>query len=102
MWPFRRTDINKKVQECHDTPNARLIDVRTPQEYKEGHIPESLNIPLDDLGRIRKKVKDRNTPLYVYCFSGARSRQATGQLEAMGYTRVTNIGGYRQYKRKEL
>lgn len=93
-------DINEGIRTFHDTKGACLMDVRTPQEYRQGHVPGSINIPLDSLSRVQKKVKNRNTPLYVYCLSGARSRQAVSQLGQMGYTNVTNIGGYQKYKGK--
>ena len=43
-------DINQGVAEWNATPGAVLLDVRTPQEYREGHIPNSVNLPLQSLG----------------------------------------------------
>ena len=48
---FKRTDINQGIKEYDSTPNAVLLDVRTPQEYKEGHIPGSKNVPLQSLDK---------------------------------------------------
>lgn len=91
-------DINKGVEEFRNTRDAVLLDVRTSDEYKSGHIEGSLNIELDNIRDIQKKVKDKNTPLFVHCLSGARSSSAVSLLKSMGYTNVKNIGGISNYK----
>ena len=93
-------DINKGVDEWKDTPGAVLLDVRTPEEYRQGHIPGSVNIPLDSIRRAANKVPSKQTPLFVYCRSGSRSSQAVQALRQMGYARVKNIGGISRYKGK--
>lgn len=92
-------DINQGLQTYAAQPGAVLLDVRTPQEYREGHIPESKNIPLYQLQQVRQ-VAGPDTPLFVYCHSGARSREAAAMLGRMGYEKVTNIGGMTAYKGK--
>lgn len=91
---FKQPDINSGVQEFLQTAGAVLLDVRTEAEYREGHIPGSQNVPLQQLEDF-SSVED--TPLYVYCRSGARSRQAATILRSMGYTNVNNIGGIAAY-----
>lgn len=96
MGFFRQQpDINQGVQAYGATPGAVLLDVRTPQEYRQGHIPGSENIPLQALEEAGRYPKD--TPIFVYCHSGSRSRQAAAMLGAMGYTQVKNIGGIAAY-----
>lgn len=73
---LRGTDINQAIHNCRQTPGAVLVDVRTPQEYQEGHISGSINVPLQSLGRISSLVSRKDTPVFVYCQSGGRSRQA--------------------------
>ena len=90
-------DINQGVQEYHETPRAVLLDVRTPEEYRQGHIPGSKNVPLYVMDQV-KEAADLDTPLFVYCHSGARSREAVSILERMGYSKVKNIGGITAYK----
>lgn len=69
-----------------------LIDVRTPSEYAQGHLPRSVNIPLQQL-TITKKLPAADTEMLVYCHSGARSRRAAAALRKLGYTNVHDLGG---------
>lgn len=74
--------------------NVVLLDVRTPEEYREVHIPHSISLPLDQLkSGISKNVSDKNAEIIVYCLSGMRAASACRELAAMGYTNVSNMGG---------
>lgn len=95
---FKRPDINQGVNEYNSTPGAVLVDVRTPQEYREGHIPDSRNVPLQEIGSVGLKLSTKETHLFLYCHSGARSAQAAGVLRRMGYTSIRNIGGISAWK----
>ena len=97
---FKQPDINKGLKEYAEAENAVLLDVRTPQEYGEGHIPGSKNVPLQTLDKVRSVVENKDAELFVYCYSGARSKQATVVLGQMGYTNVRNIGGIAAYQGK--
>ena len=97
---FKQPDINQGVQEYKNATSAVLLDVRTPQEYREGHIPGSQNMPLQQLDKVEEVTENKDTVLYVYCHSGARSRQAVSLLKHMGYTNVHNIGGIAAYSGK--
>ena len=97
---MKQPDINQGVAQYKTTSGAVLLDVRTPQEYAEGHIAGSRNIPLQTIGRTSEIAADKNTPLFVHCLSGGRSRQAAAALKQMGYTNVTNIGGIADYHGK--
>ena len=89
---FRKNDINAGVEECRSTPGAVLLDVRTAEEFAGGHIPGSVNVPLDRLEQVARRA-EKDTPLFVYCRSGARSASAAAVLEQEGYGQVRNIGG---------
>ena len=91
-------DINQGVQEFNDTVGAFLLDVRTPQEYKNGHIPGSINVPLQSIDDVIKVVGDKNAPVFVHCLSGNRSGRAVDLMRTMGYTNVKNIGGISVYR----
>ena len=77
---------------------AVVLDVRTPEEFAEGHLPNAVNIPVDEVARRIDEVdrlvaSDKSRPIVTYCGSGARSKTATQILEAAGHTRVVNGGG---------
>ena len=97
---FRIPDVNEGVRQFAATPGALLLDVRTPQEYRQGHLPGSRNIPAEEIAGVGGAVPDPGTPIFVYCWSGARSRTAAGRLRRMGYRNVTNIGGINRYRGK--
>ena len=79
------------------------IDVRTPEEFKEGHLKDAVNIPVDQIGaRIGSVSPDKSAPVNLYCRSGRRSEVALQELEKMGYTNVTNHGGYQDLLQKGL
>lgn len=72
---------------------AVIIDVRTPGEFSGGSVKNSINIPLgEEKLKISNVVKDKNTPILVYCLSGSRSVIAAGKLRKMGYNNVHNLG----------
>jgi phage shock protein E len=72
---------------------AKIIDVRTVQEYASGHLAASINIPHDQIGqKIARLTTDKSEPLLVYCRSGRRSAWAKATMAAQGYTNVTDLG----------
>jgi phage shock protein E len=71
---------------------AKIVDVRTPEEFRDGAYPGSVNIPLADLNkRLGEIPKDK--PVVLYCQSGARSAAAARTLKKSGYTDIINAGG---------
>ncbi len=95
---FKAPDINDGLRRFHATPGALLVDVREADEYENGHIPGSVNLPLSALDTAEISIPRRDTPLFVYCLAGTRSAQAVARLQRMGYARVENIGGIRGYR----
>ncbi len=69
---------------------AIVVDVRTVDEYNEGHIKDAVNIPLDIIDTIGY---DHDQTLIVYCASGVRSLEAVNKLANMGYTSLYNLDG---------
>lgn len=101
MFDFLRgPDIQSGIEEYKAASGAVLLDVRTEQEYREGHIPDSVNLPLPRIGEAEDVIPELDTPVFVYCLSGARSRQAAALLEEQGYENVKNIGGISAYRGK--
>lgn len=72
---------------------AQIIDVRTPGEFQGGHIPGSVNIPLQSLGNNLSKIK-KDKPVITCCASGMRSASAKSMLKSNGYNEVYNGGGW--------
>lgn len=71
-----------------------LVDVRNTDEYKQGHLKGSINVPLHLLPTtMTQKVPNKNARVFVYCLSGARSSQALRWMTQNGYNNVVNIGG---------
>lgn len=85
----------EEAQKMMDTEKEYIIlDVRTPDEYAEGHIPGAIcishdSIPTDDI----PELPDKDQLIMVYCRSGRRSKLAAEQLVAQGYTNVVEFGG---------
>jgi phage shock protein E len=71
---------------------ARLLDVRSPEEYAGGHLPGAINIPVQELDRRVAEVGPIDGELVVYCRSGHRSGRATELLRQHGFTKVHNLG----------
>ncbi|KAA9341064.1 rhodanese-like domain-containing protein [Larkinella humicola] len=77
------------------TGKAYLVDVRTPEEYGEGHLAHSKNIDFraanfkDQISKL-----DKNKPVYLYCRSGNRSGRAADTLQTLGFKSPFNIGGF--------
>lgn len=70
---------------------ASIIDVRTVQEFSRGHVEEAKNIPIGEFSKRMSEVGDPNTPVILYCASGARSHAAAKSLKRAGYKEIYNI-----------
>ena len=72
---------------------ARLIDVRTTDEFADGHLDGAINIPVQDLETRLADVGPKDKAVVVYCRSGGRSARAKRLLENAGFTSVIDLGG---------
>lgn len=70
---------------------AIVIDVRSKQEFNEGHINGAINIPLSDINKLTNMVKDKKKYIILYCSSGIRSKKAQKELISKGYINVYNL-----------
>ena len=71
-----------------------LLDVRTPKEYADGHIPNAVNLPNETIGKEPPTIlSDKEQRIFVYCRSGRRSHDAATKLAAMGYGNIVDFGG---------
>ena len=85
-------ELEQKLKE-----NIQLIDVRTPGEFRRGHIKNAKNIPLNEIGSYTP-VADKKT--YVSCHSGARSKLAAKKLKKRGFDVVNVQGGMHAWRGK--
>lgn len=90
-----RSDVDVDGLKQALADGASLIDVRTPAEFAEGHVPGAVNVPLQELSASHEGVAkhDKSKPLYVVCRSGGRSSRASDQLAKEGFTTVNITGG---------
>lgn len=71
-----------------------ILDVRTPEEFAGGHIPNAINIPNESIGTEEiPQLPRKDQLILVYCRSGNRSKQASEKLAALGYTNIQEFGG---------
>lgn len=78
---------------------AVIVDVRTPGEFQSGHIKNSINIPLNNIGAQSSKL-NKSKPIITCCASGMRSSQARSILLSKGFTEVHNGGGWMSLQSK--
>lgn len=73
---------------------AILLDVRSKQEFAEGHIQGAINIPEHEIDKIvEKKIPNKKQLILIYCQSGVRSRSAYVKMKRKGYLRIYNLNG---------
>lgn len=78
-----------------------LVDVRTPEEFRSGHIPGAINIELDNLAQRLAEIP-QDKPAILYCRSGRRSQMGAAILAQSGYTEIANLGGIVEWQHKGL
>ena len=82
----------KELKKFIKNKEIYLIDVRSGQEYEEGHLEGALNIPLYNIEKdIEKNIKNKDDTIILYCSSGSRSKKAKEILEKLGYGEVYNL-----------
>ena len=76
-----------------------ILDVRTEEEYKEGHIPNAINIPNEIISENTTTIlNDKEQIILVYCRSGRRSKEASEKLIKLGYNNIYDFGGLNTWK----
>lgn len=85
--------IKEMLEILKTNSNAVLLDVRSSQEYIEGHICGSINIPVYDIEKQAKNKLNKDSIIIVYCSAGIRSKRAIQILEKLGYENLYNVEG---------
>lgn len=81
-----------------------MVDIRTPGEYKAGYIDDAINIDFMNLENfsIQFEKLDKTKPVYIYCHSGVRSRNASNKLLTLGFTKIYDYkGGYKEWSKNK-
>lgn len=84
-------------------PEVQLVDVRTPEEFNQGHIENAVNIDFmaDDFD-VKVGSLDKEKPVMVYCKSGGRSAKASARLKELGFKTITDLeGGFTEWTNEE-
>ena len=76
-----------------------ILDVRRPDEFATGHIPNAINVPNEIIGTAEiPELPDKDQLIMVYCRSGRRSKEASEKLVKLGYTNIVEFGGILDWK----
>lgn len=87
-----KSDIDPAKARALVEAGAKLVDVRTPREYSDGHIEGAVNIPVQEVGARLDEFGAKGEPIVVYCRSGNRSSKAQKLLRSEGFEQVHNLG----------
>lgn len=92
---YRQINRTKAQKMMEENEGYIILDVRTAEEYAEGHIPDAVNLPNESIGEQDdiSLLSDKNQLIFVYCRSGRRSKEASKKLADLGYTNVYEFGG---------
>ena len=96
---IKYVSMDEIVKIMDENKDYIILDVRTIEEYKEGHIPNAICIPNETIGEgIIKELPDKEQLILIYCRSGNRSKQAANKLQELGYTNLIEFGGIIDWK----
>ena len=99
FWMKKAGQISPQEARTYLKKGALLIDVRSPGEFKAGHLPSAINIPLGEIETaLPRRTHDKNQVLLLHCQSGMRSSAAVTKLKRMGYANAFNLGSYGRAK----
>lgn len=91
---YRQIGMEEAVTMMEEESGYIILDVRTPEEFADGHIPNAVNIPNEVIGTEEiPELPDKEQLILVYCRSGNRSKQASEKLVNLGYTNIVEFGG---------
>ena len=91
---YRQINMDEAIAMMEEESGYIILDVRTPEEFADKHIPGAINIPNETIGTDEiPELPDKDQLILVYCRSGNRSKQASEKLAALGYTNIVEFGG---------
>lgn len=91
---YIQIQMDEAIMMMEEETDYIILDVRTPEEFAEKHIPGAVNVPNESIGTEEiNELQNKDQLILVYCRSGNRSKQASEKLVALGYTNVYEFGG---------
>lgn len=96
---YTQITMSEAVEMMESESDYIILDVRRPDEFATGHIPNAINIPNESIGTDEiSELPDKDQLILVYCRSGNRSKQASQKLVKLGYSNVVEFGGINYWK----
>ncbi len=91
---YKQISMDEAVTMMAEKTDYIILDVRTPEEFAEKHIPNAINVPNENIGNDDiPELPNKDQMILVYCRSGNRSKQASEKLVKLGYTNIYEFGG---------
>lgn len=91
---YRMINMDEAAAMMEAEPDHIIVDVRTAEEFAQGHIPGAINVPNEEIGTEQPDLlPDKEQLIMIYCRSGIRSKQASQKLVDMGYSNIVEFGG---------
>ncbi|MBE6668306.1 MAG: rhodanese-like domain-containing protein [Ruminococcaceae bacterium] len=96
---YRSVTMDEAVTMMAQENGYIILDVRRPDEFAAGHIPNAINVPNETIGTAEiPELPDKDQLIMVYCRSGRRSKEASEKLVKLGYTNIVEFGGILDWK----
>lgn len=96
---YTQISMDEAVVMMEEETDYIILDVRTPEEFAEKHIPNAINVPNETIGSEEiAELPRKDQMILVYCRSGNRSKQAAKKMVALGYSNVYEFGGINDWK----
>ena len=96
---YRQINMDEAVTMMVQETDYIILDVRRPDEFAAGHIPNAINVPNETIGTAEiPELPDKDQLIMVYCRSGRRSKEASEKLVKLGYTNIVEFGGILDWK----
>lgn len=96
---YRQISTDEAVTMMSKETGYIILDVRRPDEFAAGHIPNAINVANESIGTADiPELPDKNQLIMVYCRSGRRSKEAAEKLVKLGYTNIVEFGGILDWK----
>ena len=96
---YRQITMDEAVNMMAQETGYIILDVRRPDEFAAGHIPNAINVPNESIGTDEiPELPNKDQLIMVYCRSGRRSKEASEKLVKLGYTNIVEFGGILDWK----